>query len=60
MQEDNEPELEFGEAANEGTKLVVYGGGECGALTVENLGVHLRGEEPDQKVEDVYSQTVRH
>lgn len=49
-EEDRVPELELGEATNEGAKLVVSGGGECGALSVENLGVHLRGEEPDQKV----------
>lgn len=54
------PELEFGEASDEGAELVGAVGGEGGSVNeVLDLGVDLRGEEGDEEVEDVDAESVR-
>lgn len=58
----NLPELEFGEAANEGSKLIGSAGGKGGAVggEVVDLRVDLRREKADEKVENVDPQAIRH
>ena len=54
------PELELGEAADEGLELVVAAGGERGAGLVERLQLRVDhgGEEADEEVEEVDAEAV--
>lgn len=59
---DRVPELEFREAANEGSKLIGSAGGKGGAVggEVVDLRVDLRREKSDEEVENVDPQAIRH
>lgn len=57
---DRVPELELREAANERTELI--GSSNRKSRTVSGVGdggINLRGEETDEKIEDVNAKTVR-